>query len=75
LTLSHLREAFKNVAARKLDAVLDLQDVILIDSAFLGLCLVLYKHLKASGHSLKLINYNKNVKRVMKWQKINGLLA
>jgi N-acetylglucosaminyldiphosphoundecaprenol N-acetyl-beta-D-mannosaminyltransferase len=74
-TILPLREAFKKAATEKRDVVLDLKSVTLIDSAFLGLCLVLYKHLKASGHSLKLINYNKNVKRVMKWQKVNGLLA
>lgn len=75
LTLSPLREAFKKAATEKRDVVLDLKDVTLIDSAFLGLCLVLYKHLKASGHTLKLINPNKVVKRIMKWQKVNDLLA
>jgi N-acetylglucosaminyldiphosphoundecaprenol N-acetyl-beta-D-mannosaminyltransferase len=75
LTLSPLRETFKKAATEKRDVILDLKDVTLIDSAFLGLCLVLYKHLKASGHTLKLINPNKVVKRIMKWQKINDILA
>jgi N-acetylglucosaminyldiphosphoundecaprenol N-acetyl-beta-D-mannosaminyltransferase len=75
LTISPLREAFKKAATEKRDIVLDLQNVTLIDSAFLGLCLVLYKHLKASGKSLKLINPNKDVKRIIKWQKVSDLLA
>jgi N-acetylglucosaminyldiphosphoundecaprenol N-acetyl-beta-D-mannosaminyltransferase len=75
LTISHLRTAFKQAAAEKCDVVLDLQNVILIDSAFLGLCLVLYKHLNASGHTLKLSNPNKAIRRIMKWQKVTHLLA
>jgi N-acetylglucosaminyldiphosphoundecaprenol N-acetyl-beta-D-mannosaminyltransferase len=75
LTISPLREAFKKAASEKRDVVLDLKDVTIIDSAFLGLCLVLYKHLKASGHTLKLINPNKDVRRILKWQKVNDLLA
>ena len=74
-TILPLREAFKKAATEKRDVVLDLKNVTVIDSAFLGLCLVLYKHLKASGHSLTLTNFNKNVKRIMKWQKVNGLFT
>jgi len=74
-TIPPLREAFKKAATEKRDVVLDLQNVTLIDSAFLGLCLVLYKHLNASGNSLKLINPNKDVKRIMKWQKVIDLLT
>jgi N-acetylglucosaminyldiphosphoundecaprenol N-acetyl-beta-D-mannosaminyltransferase len=74
-TISPLRGAFKRVAAEKHDVVLDLKNVTVIDSAFLGLCLVLYKHLKASGNSLNLINPNKVVRRILKWQKVNDLLS
>jgi N-acetylglucosaminyldiphosphoundecaprenol N-acetyl-beta-D-mannosaminyltransferase len=75
LTILPLREAFKKAATEKRDVVLDLKNVKEIDSAFLGLCLVLYKHLAASGHSLKLINPNKIVQRILKWQKVSDLLA
>lgn len=75
LTISPLREAFKSAAVEKHDVILDLKAVTVIDSAFLGLCLVLYKQLKASGHSLKLINPNRGVRRIMKWQKVNDLLT
>jgi N-acetylglucosaminyldiphosphoundecaprenol N-acetyl-beta-D-mannosaminyltransferase len=75
LTISPLREAFKKAATEKRDVILDLKNVTIIDSAFLGLCLVLYKHLKASRHTLKLINPNKDVRRILKWQKVNDLLA
>jgi N-acetylglucosaminyldiphosphoundecaprenol N-acetyl-beta-D-mannosaminyltransferase len=75
LTILPLRAAFKQIATEKRDVVLDLTNVKVIDSAFLGLCLVLYKHLAASGHSLKLINSNKMVQRILKWQKVNDLLT
>lgn len=75
LTISPLREVFKKAAAEKRDVVLDLRNTTVIDSAFLGLCLVLYKHLKASGHTLKLINSNKVVGRIIKWQKVNDILV
>ena len=75
LTISPLREVFKNAATEKHDVVLDLKKVTVIDGAFLGLCLILYKHLKASGHSLRLINPDRDMRRIMKWQKVNDLLA
>lgn len=75
LTISPLRKEFRKAATEKHDVVLDLTNVAIIDGAFLGLCLVLYKHLHASGHSLKVINPNKAVKRIMKWQKVNDLLT
>lgn len=75
LTLSPLRDIFKSTAMEKHHVIIDLKNVSIIDSAFLGLCLVLYKHLKASGHSLKLINPNKDVRRIMAWQKTNDLFA
>jgi N-acetylglucosaminyldiphosphoundecaprenol N-acetyl-beta-D-mannosaminyltransferase len=74
-TISPIREVFKKAATGMRDVVLDLKDITVIDSAFLGLCLVLYKHLKVSGHTLKIINPNKDVRRIMKWQKVNDLLT
>lgn len=74
-TIAPLRSAFIKAAGEKRDVILDLTLVKTIDSAFLGLSLILYKHLKISGHSIKFINFNKNVGRILKWQKIDGLLT
>ncbi|MBK8815979.1 MAG: WecB/TagA/CpsF family glycosyltransferase [Methylococcaceae bacterium] len=73
LTMMPLRTEFKKAAESERDVIIDLSHVNLIDSAFLGLSLILYKHLKTSGHSLKFANFNKTVSRILKWQKVNDL--
>jgi N-acetylglucosaminyldiphosphoundecaprenol N-acetyl-beta-D-mannosaminyltransferase len=70
-----LTSAFKKAAAAKCNTVIDLTKVNVIDSAFLGLCLVLYKHLKASGCTLLLSNPNNDVNRILRWQKVDSLIA
>jgi N-acetylglucosaminyldiphosphoundecaprenol N-acetyl-beta-D-mannosaminyltransferase len=75
LTISTLRQSFKGTVSGKRDVILDFTNVTLIDSAFLGLCLILYKHLYASGHSLTFVNPNKDVRRIIKWQKMSSFLA
>ncbi|CAG7857834.1 partial N-acetylglucosaminyldiphosphoundecaprenol N-acetyl-beta-D-mannosaminyltransferase, partial [biofilm metagenome] len=59
-----LTSALKKAASVRCNTVIDLTKVTVIDSAFLGLCLVLYKHLKASGCTLLLTNPNNDVKRI-----------
>jgi N-acetylglucosaminyldiphosphoundecaprenol N-acetyl-beta-D-mannosaminyltransferase len=75
LTIAPLRQLFKQSATNKHNVIIDLKDVTVIDSAFLGLCLILYKHLKATNLQLKLINANQAVSRILKWQKVNGLFC
>ncbi len=74
-TIMPLRTEYKKAVGEKRDVVIDLQHVKTIDSAFLGLSLILYKHLKTSGHSVKFINFNKNISRILKWQKVTDLLT
>ncbi|MEQ1560271.1 MAG: WecB/TagA/CpsF family glycosyltransferase [Methyloglobulus sp.] len=74
-TLPTLRQAFKKSATENRNVILDFAKVTLIDAAFLGLCLILQKHLTASGRSLTFINPNKDVRHILKWQKMNDLLA
>jgi N-acetylglucosaminyldiphosphoundecaprenol N-acetyl-beta-D-mannosaminyltransferase len=74
-TIMPLRELYKKLAQEKHDVILDLDQLISIDSAFLGLCLVLSKHLKAAGRNLKLINPNNDLRRIINWQKMHDLLA
>ena len=71
-----VREAFKTIVEEKgRDVVIDLKDVESIDSAFLGLCLLLHKHQKAAGFSMKFINPIVTVKKIIHWQKMSAYLA
>lgn len=74
-TIQPLRAVFLQLAREGRAVVLDLQDVAYIDAAFLGLCLMLYKHLNAAGQPLRLANANPAVRRIMAWQKVSDLLA
>ncbi len=74
-TIAPLRTEYKKAVLDNRDVVIDLQHVQTIDSAFLGLSLILYKHLKTSGHSVKFINFNKNIRRIIKWQKVDDLFT
>ncbi len=74
-TIMPLRNVFKNAAIGKRNVTIDLQNVIVIDSAFLGLCLVLHKHLIAAGKSLTFINPTKDVKSILAWHKIDEYLV
>jgi len=74
--LAPVRDAFKKTAVENnCDVVIDFKNVEVIDSAFLGLCLLLYKHQKAKGFSMKFINPNDAVKRIINWQKMAGFIA
>lgn len=70
-----IRELFSKLAQEKRDVILDLANVKLIDGAFLGLCLLLHKHLNAAGRSVKLVNGNKDISRILHWQRVDDLLA
>ncbi len=74
VTIAPLRNEFKTSATENRNVVIDLAKVNLADSAFFGLCLILYKYLKASGHTLRFINPNNSVKRIMTWQKMDDYL-
>ncbi len=75
LTIDPLRLEFKNAAAGQHDVVIDLSHVEFIDSAFLGLSLLLYKHLKLKGHSVKFSHANRKVRRILQWQKVNDIFT
>ena len=46
---------------------LDLKEVVVIDSAFVGLCILLYGHLSKLGGNLKLVNINNDCLKIIKW--------
>lgn len=72
-TIDPLRSEYKQAAAGGRDVIIDLNHVEIIDSAFLGLTLLLYKHLKLKGHSVKFSHANQKIKRIVRWQKVNDI--
>jgi N-acetylglucosaminyldiphosphoundecaprenol N-acetyl-beta-D-mannosaminyltransferase len=74
-SLTPLRTEFQEIALKKCDVILNLKHVTSIDSAFLGLCLLLYKYVNANGHSLFLTNPNKQVKKIIRWHNMTEFLA
>lgn len=74
-TLSPLRSAFKAAAQENCDVSIDFTDAGRIDSAFLGLCLILYKYLHASGRTLRFTNVNPTLKRIITWHNLSELIA
>ena len=62
-----LRPVFKDLALKRKNILIDLQAVSVIDGAFLGLCLLLFKVTKCSGSCLKLININEKNSKIIKW--------
>lgn len=74
-TIQPLRAVFRQLARERRAVVLDLQAVAFIDAAFLGLCLVLHKHLNAAGQSLRLTNANPTVRRIMAWSRVSNILT
>lgn len=75
LTCNPLRTVFSQSINENCNIIIDLQKTRYIDSAFLGLCLILYKHQSASGFECKLINANKTVSRIIKWHNVNDLFC
>jgi N-acetylglucosaminyldiphosphoundecaprenol N-acetyl-beta-D-mannosaminyltransferase len=73
--LEPIRDVFARVAGEKnCDVLIDLREVDYLDSAFLGLSLLLYKHLNKAGHTLTLFNPNDTVKKIIVWQKMSCYL-
>jgi N-acetylglucosaminyldiphosphoundecaprenol N-acetyl-beta-D-mannosaminyltransferase len=66
-TITALKPVFKDLAIKRKHIILDLQNVTVIDSAFLGLCLLLLKATKQSHTFLKLINLNTTNKKIIRW--------
>lgn len=53
---------------------LDLEQVPVIDSAFIGLCLLLYRYTTLQGGKLALLNVNQRNKKIIRWNCAQFLL-
>jgi N-acetylglucosaminyldiphosphoundecaprenol N-acetyl-beta-D-mannosaminyltransferase len=73
-TIVSLRPIFKECVSKKKNILIDLQAVPVIDGAFLGLCLLLYKHLNWYGCQLNFQNINQQNIRIFKWNSAQFLI-
>jgi len=73
-TISALRPVFKGLAPKGKNILIDLQLVSVIDGAFLGLCLELYKQLNLAGSRFRLEHTGEQNKRIIQWNRVDFLL-
>jgi N-acetylglucosaminyldiphosphoundecaprenol N-acetyl-beta-D-mannosaminyltransferase len=73
-SISSLRETFRLEAERNNPIKLDLSAVPVVDGAFLGLCLMLVKHLRRKNLGLQFSGLNKRVRQIFRWNCVDYLL-
>jgi N-acetylglucosaminyldiphosphoundecaprenol N-acetyl-beta-D-mannosaminyltransferase len=73
-SIDPLRTIFRLESAGSQSITLDLSDVPMIDGAFLGLCMMLNKHLGQNGFSLQFTNMNASVRKIFRWNCAEHLL-
>lgn len=71
--LHPVRREFERLLARGVDATLDMADVTAMDSAFLGLTLLLDEALTQQGVQLRLINLNPRLLRLLRLHGVHHL--
>ncbi len=74
-TIQPLRDIFLQAAISEKNIELNLDKTSLIDGAFIGLVLILYKHVIASGCNLVLTHASTKILRILKWHQSEFLLA
>ena len=72
--LAPVRQAFREAAAAGGDLVVDLGGVTRVDGAFLGLLLVLEKHVRRAGGRLVVENTPSTVRRIFRWNGVGYLV-
>jgi N-acetylglucosaminyldiphosphoundecaprenol N-acetyl-beta-D-mannosaminyltransferase len=71
--LAPLREAFPRLVRTEKNLVLDMANVTHVDSAFIGLVMLLHGHQKEQGRSLKLVSLRNEVRRLFKYSCVEYL--
>lgn len=74
-TTSALRTIFVQVITKQQHVTIDMQQVTIIDTAFIGLCLLLRKHMHDYGGSLNVINISPRNSRIFSWNLCYFLLS
>lgn len=65
--IDRLRPIFKSAAASALDIELNMEEVTHVDSAFIGLTMMLYKHQQRLGKRLVISGMSTRVERIFRW--------
>lgn len=65
--IDRLRPGFKQAAVRSCDIELNLEQVTYVDSAFIGLLMLLYKHQQKLGKRLLITGLSKRVEKIFRW--------
>lgn len=65
--IDHLRSSFREAAAKSCDIELNLEQVTYVDSAFIGLVMLLYKHQQRLGKRLVITRLTKRVDEIFRW--------
>lgn len=73
--LAPVRQAISEAVAVPCDIVLRFHEVSYVDSAFLGLCLLLYGHQVKTGHTLKFEGVSSHMRKVFRANCVEYLLA
>ena len=73
-TIGPLREMLARALQHSATIALDLEDVDLVDGAFLGLCLTIYDQAERAGGSLSIERADASVRRVFEWNAVEWLL-
>ena len=73
-TIFPLREIFRTISSQTKDVTLDLQHVTHIDGAFLGLCLLLHKHVESRQNSLEISLLTTEIRRIFRWHCVEYLI-
>jgi N-acetylglucosaminyldiphosphoundecaprenol N-acetyl-beta-D-mannosaminyltransferase len=73
-TIEPLRVVFAEQVSGSKNIILDLSAVPIVDGAFLGLCLMLYKHVCKGDGKLSFSGLNSNLRRIFRWHCVEFLL-
>ncbi len=73
-SLEPLKPIFRNELEKYKSIRLNLGDVPVVDGAFLGLCMMLRKHLNKNGYALQFVGLNRDVRRIFHWNCVDYLL-
>ncbi len=73
--LDPLRAAFKSAVKDQMDVQLDMADVSYVDSAFIGLLMLLHVHQQQAGKRLAIVSVANSVRRIFKWSYADFLLV
>jgi len=69
-----LKGGFQKALNQKISVQLDLSGVSAVDGAFLGLCLVLEKHLSRKNLTLSFTGANRGLRKIFRWNRVEYLL-